>query len=159
MPPSEVTKTWLVNKSLCSKYHATQEKTSNRRGNTKSQLLKQHWVSLACEQMSSSSQTCQPLISKLWEDVCGSKRVKGTSHPRVFWQKKKVEHSNANPYFCPTNRAEWNRGMGAILKVSHGYSCHGNHFLLWGFQISEPSFNQSLKKNKGRTQTGTAPFI
>lgn len=72
---------------------------------------------------------------------------------------KKVEHSNASPYFWPTNSAERKRGMGAILKVSHGYSCHGNHFLLWGFQISEPSFDRSLKKNKGRTQTGTAPLF
>lgn len=34
------------------------------------------------------------------------------------------------------NRALWSTGVGVSLEVSHGYSYHGNHFLLWGFQRS-----------------------
>lgn len=36
-----------------------------------------------------------------------------------------------------------------IPRVSHGYSCYGDHFFPRGFQISEPDLNHSLKKNKG----------
>lgn len=32
--------------------------------------------------------------------------------------------------------ALWTTGVGVSRKVSHGYSYHGNHFLLWGFQRS-----------------------
>ena len=76
------------------------------------------------------------------------------------FDKKKNTKMRALISSQPVNRVEWNRGTGAILKVSHGYSCYGNHFLLWGFQIREPSFNHSLKKdNKGRKRPEMASFI
>lgn len=57
-------------------------------------------------------------------------------------------------------RTQWHLGTGAILKVSHGYSCYGNHFLLWGFQrcLSLASIIVLKKENKGRTQTEIASF-
>ena len=76
------------------------------------------------------------------------------------FDKKNTTKKRVLIFSQPINRAERNIGTGAILKVSHGYSCYGNDFLLWGFQICEPSFNHGLKKdNKGRTRTEMASFI